>query len=64
MTLSESSSSRFALLLKRFELNSNVSVTKLEMERLGESVQEEYSCVVSLNVIEHIDAAWVSRRLV
>jgi len=54
MTLSESSSSRFALLLKRFELNSNVSVTQLEMERLGELVQEEYSCVVSLNVIEHI----------
>jgi len=39
----------FALLLKRFELNSNVSVTQLEMERLGELAQD--------------DSAWESCRL-
>jgi len=54
LTLSESSSGRLALLLKRFDSNSNVLVEQLEMERLGEFGPEKFSCVVSLNVIEHI----------
>lgn len=55
LTLSEYSVSRLAKLSKRFDSSDTVVVKLLNMTTMSELETERYSCVVSLNVIEHID---------